>query len=147
MTEAVAGLSLAASVLQALDFGKPFTCAAWKIYRSGAEGVDLLSDVQSVSNDLRSFLKDLQEGTHRPRASPTVKGDDGIFLLAEKRAVVLNQMLQSLDSIGTPGAGRKRNAIKTDFMVAWKKGGIESLQTRLDQFRDELTLHLVFSLR
>lgn len=147
MAESVAGFSLAASILQVLDFGKHFTCAAWKIYRSGAEGIDLLSDVQSVSNDLKSVLKDLQEGIPGLRASRSAKGDDGIFLLAEKCAAVLNQMLQSLATIGTPGEGCKRDAIKTAFKLAWKKGDIESLQTRLDQFRDELTFNLVFSLR
>lgn len=147
MAEAVAGLSLAACILQVLDFGKHFTSAAWGIYRSGAEGIDFLSDLQSMSNDLGSILQDLREGAPGTSASRSVKGDNGIFLLAEKCAVVLNQMRQSLAAIGTPGEGSKRDAIKTAFTLAWKKGDIESLQTRLDQFRDELTLQLVFSLR
>lgn len=149
MAEAVAGLSLAANILQVLDFGKQFLCAAWAIYRSGAEGIDLLSDLQSITNDFESVLGELQGGAARDRALRSAKGDDddGIFLLAEKCAAVLSEMLQSLAKIGAPGKGRKRDAVKTAFKLAWKKGDIETLQKRLEQFRDELNLHLVFSLR
>ncbi|KAK1765197.1 hypothetical protein QBC33DRAFT_593208 [Phialemonium atrogriseum] len=148
MAEAVAGLSLAATILQVLDFGKQFLCAAWAIYRSRAEGIDLLSDLQSITNDFDSVLGELEGGAARDRALRSAKGDDdGIFLLAEKCAAVLSEMLQSLAKIGAPGKGRKRDAVKTAFKLAWKKDDIETLQKRLEQFRDELNLHLVFSLR
>ena len=146
MAEAVAALSLAANILQVLDFGKQFTFAAWAIYRSGSGTINFLSDLQSTSSNLRPVLQELEESSRAPASSSTTS-DNGILVLASKCSGVLNQMLESLASIGGLEKGRKRDAAKAAFKLVWKKGDIEDLQKRLDQFRDELTLHLVVSLR
>lgn len=147
MAEAVAALSLAANILQVLDFGKQFAIAGCAIYQAGPGSIEVLSDLQSSSSGFHSVLTELQKGAARAPTSNVAKGDDGILVLASKCSGVLNQMLEAIASSGSLEKGRKRDAAKAAFKLVWKKGDIESLQKRLDQFRDELTLHLVVSLR
>jgi hypothetical protein len=56
-------------------------------------------------------------------------------------------MLESLAKIGVPEKGRKRDAVKTAFKLAWQKDDIKTLQNQLGELRDELNIHLVISLR
>lgn len=147
MAEAVAALSLAANILQVLDFGKQFAIAGYAIYHAGPGSVEALSDLQSSSSRFHSVLTELQKGAARAPTSNVANGEDGILVLASKCSGVLKQMLESIVSPGSLEKGGKRDAAKAAFKLGWKKGDIESLQKRLDQFRDELTLHLVVSLR
>jgi hypothetical protein len=78
MAEAVAALSLAANILQVLDFGKRFTFAAWTIYRSGVEGVDFLSGLQASLDDFWVVLRELREDAARASSSNSNSGDDGM---------------------------------------------------------------------
>lgn len=147
MAEVVAALSLAANIPQVLDFGEQFAIAGCAIYQARPRSVEVLSDLQSSSSRFRSVLTELQKGAARAPTSNVTNGDDGILVLASKCSGVLKQMLESIASPGSLEKGRKRDAAKVAFKLVWKKGDIESLQKRLDQFRDELTLHLVVSLR
>lgn len=147
MGEAVAALSLAANILQLVHCGLRFVSAAWGIYRSGQGGVDSFSDLHTISNDLEAVLRQIQTDTPGSAPRNSASGRGGIFQLAEECAKVARQMLDSLENVGLPEKGRKREAVKAAFKLMWKSEEIKSLQRRLEEFRNELILNLVISLR
>jgi hypothetical protein len=147
MGEAVAALSLAANILQVVQCGLRFVSVAWGIYRSGQGGVDIFSDLHTISNDLEVVLRQIQ--TDAPGSAPqnSASSCGGIFQLAEECAKVARQMLDSLENLGLPEKGRKREALKAAFKLTWRSDDIKSLQRRLEEFRSQLILNLVVSLR
>ncbi|CAM1503551.1 Fc.00g011420.m01.CDS01 [Cosmosporella sp. VM-42] len=143
----MAALSLAANILQVLDYGKRFVFTAWDIYQAGTESVKLLSDLHDGSHYFQSVLGELQSGAARASDPHSSKSDDAIYSLGDNCAETLQEILESLATIGSPGKGRKRKAVVTAFKLSWKRSDIESLQDRLNQFRDNLNIAVVISLK
>jgi hypothetical protein len=138
----VAALSLAANILQVLEYGKKFVTTAWAIYRSDSEGVELLADLKCTSHGLKPILNQLQEC---PRQGQ--EGEDSISSLAKQCACILKEMLESIPNSQTSGTGRKRKAAVAAFRLVWKENKVHMLSRRLDKYRDDLNLNLVVSLR
>jgi hypothetical protein len=145
MAEAIAAFSLAANVVQFIDFGCNFVSTAWNIYRHGHPGEGKFLDLQTVTNDLKIIVDKLQ-----PKAAQgctETREHDGLFKLSEECQLLALEMLASLSNIIISNKGRKRDAIKHAFRVLWKEEKIKSVQARLDGFRSQLMLHLLASLR
>lgn len=147
MAEAVAALSLAANILQVLDLGRQFAVAAWSTYESGSDSIKIFSDLKSTSNDLGAALQELKEGATRAPATGSLNGDGEILKLAQECSNALDRTQKSLASFGWSEKGRKRDAAVIAFKSIWKKKDIEDLQKRLENFRDQLTFHVVVSLK
>ncbi|KAK4450287.1 hypothetical protein QBC34DRAFT_403202 [Podospora aff. communis PSN243] len=139
MAEAVAALGVAANILQFLDYGSRFITQAWRIHKAGSDGIDGIPSLQAMTKDLQDVLSDLQKQK---------AGDNpGLARLSEDCSDVARRLLASIDCICIPQGGRKRDAIKTTFKVAWQRDRIKELQRDLDGFRQQLSLHLLASLR
>jgi hypothetical protein len=103
--------------------------------------------LHTISNDLEAVLRQIQADTPGSDPQNSASGRGGIFQLAEECAKVARQMLDSLENLGRPEKGRKREALKAAFKLTWRSEDIKSLQRRLEEFRSELILNLVISLR
>ena len=147
MAEAVAALSLAANIIQVTDFGFEFVSSAWKIWRSGGEGVEALTTLQTLSQSLKDVA--LQLRVDLPTSDLRVASNRGIFDAAGECSKAAQEILDSLDKIGLPSApqGRKRDAARAAFKLVWRGDDIKALQTRLESVRNQLTLNLAASLR
>lgn len=139
MAEAVAALGVAANVLQFLDYGSRFVSQAWRIHKTGSDGLDGIPNLQLMTKQLQEVLGDLQK--HQATDNPE------LLQLSEECSRVARRLIESIDCIGIPQGGRKRDALKTAFKMAWKREEIQQLQRELDGFRQQLSLHLLASLR
>jgi hypothetical protein len=148
MADAIAALSLASNVLQVIDFGSKFVSIAWKIYRSGksaVDSVDELADLQKINSNLYGLLDKLQ--------APSSGLDDvssdhhGIIHLATECSRLVQKLLGFFRSLGLGENGRKRDAIKAAFKIMWKEDDILAVQDAINEFRQQLTLNLLVSLR
>ena len=143
----MAEFGLAASILQVIDFSTKFALTAYDIYTSSAKAANGLEGLQAQSKDLEVVLSKLQTESEQ-FAAPSHDGEnDGIVVLAEKSAASLKKMLKTLSKIKRPAKGRFREAVKATFKLHWKEGEIAALQTELNNFRHQITLNLVFSVR
>ena len=148
MAEAVAALSLAANILQVTDFGIQFVTTAWKIWRSGPEGIEAFATLQALSQDLKSVSTQLQTGQDALRTDHLAASDKGIFEAARECSNAAQEILDRLDKLGlhsTPA--RKRDAARASFKLLWKSDDIKALQARFEGIRNQLTLNLAASLR
>lgn len=145
MGEAVAGLALAASILQVLDYGRQFVSTAWKLYESGEDKVESLASLQSLSKNLDSTLR--SANCDSSTTSPEI--DEEISVLAtESRAasVKIQGMLNRADL--TQHARRtKRKVLRAAFVSLWNRDEIKSLEVELDGINKRLNLALLESLR
>ncbi len=139
MAEAVAGIGLAANVLQFLDFGSRFISLAWRIYTTGTNNVINGPSLQVLTKNLQDVLA----GLHNQAPGDQI----GMAQLGEECSRVARQLLESLNSLVIPEKGRKRDAIMVAFKTMWKRDQIKTLQQELDGFRQQLSLQLLISLR
>jgi hypothetical protein len=148
MAEAIAALSLASNILQVIDFGTSFASTAWKIYqgsRHGRRDLDDVASLRSINSNLRDALRDIR--TQSASVSATSESTSGILDLSKQCSALAEQLLQSLDSLGLADVKRKRDALRAAFRLSWKKEEIGALETRLNDFRSQLTLSLLVSMR
>ena len=162
MAEAIAAFSLAANVVQFIDFGARVTGNFWSFYKAASNTDDDVPDVETINSDLQNVLKELG-------SSPTPASKTGLAQLAQecqKAAAQLEKILQPMitakkrheenekrqqekdKDFGKREKGfGKRAALKAAFKLAWKEDEIQSLKGRVDQFRSQLILHILASLR
>ncbi|KAF4465412.1 Vegetative incompatibility HET-E-1 [Fusarium albosuccineum] len=140
MAEGLAALSVAAGVLQVIDFGTRFIVKAWKIYSTDLTET-LVSDLQRSSTNLHHVLHELQS------ISANDASEKAISSLAEKSASILKELLDSLSVISRAGGGRRRGAaLKKAFLMAWKEDELKNLQVRLNEVKSDLVLPVNLSL-
>jgi hypothetical protein len=148
MAEAIAALSLASNILQVIDFGSKFVSTAWKIYKAAhhsLEGLDEVSSLRVINVNLGDVLRDIR--TQFGGADPASESNQGIVNLAKECATLVEELLQSLNKLGLGDAARKRDALRAAFKLTWNGEEIRALQARLNDFRSQLTLGLLVSMR
>ena len=148
MAEAIAALSLASNILQVIDFGSKFASTAWKIYKAAHHSLESLDEVKSlrvINDNLSDVLRDIR--TQSGGADPASGSNQGIVNLAKECATLAEELLQSLNKLGLGNTARKRDALRAAFKLTWKEKEIVTLQARLNDFRSQLTLGLLVSMR
>ncbi|KAI1736544.1 hypothetical protein F4680DRAFT_257371 [Xylaria scruposa] len=147
MADPLATLSLASSVLQVIDFASGFATTAWKFYQAagrGRDGPDEVVELREINNNLATILREIRSQPSVSEVAAT-NGDDGITNLAKECAALVEELLQTLPS--AIEVTRKRDAIRAAFKLKWKSDNIRALQARLSEFRSQLTLNLLVSMR
>ncbi|KAH8756401.1 hypothetical protein F5883DRAFT_372051, partial [Diaporthe sp. PMI_573] len=153
MAEAVAGLSLAANILQMVEYGGVFVTTAWKIY-SARTDTDIVKDfkqLQYLAKDVDKVLVSLEQDI--PAVSSTCEGSDSgdpeLARLAEECRKVTVEILEFVGKTGDQKSWKTRmhRAVKEAFQLTWGQDKLNKLETRLDRMRNQLTLRLVHSLR
>ncbi|KAI1878958.1 hypothetical protein JX265_003135 [Neoarthrinium moseri] len=148
MAEAVATLSLASSILQVIDFGTKVATTAFKAFRAsklGREDANEVSQLQIVYQSLSSTLKTIQEQYAVNKSDS--QDDGGMGELAKGCTELAKELVQTLHRIGLADAKKKRSALWAALKLAWKHEEIISLQSRLGEFRSQLAMCLLLSVR
>lgn len=148
MAEAIAALGLASNILQVIDFGSKFVSTAWKIYKAAyhsLEGLDEVASLRAINVNLSDALRDIR--TQSSGVDSASESNQGIVNLAKDCATVAEELLQSLNKLGLRDDMRKRDALRAAFKLTWKGEEIGALQARLNDFRAQLTLGLLVSMR
>ena len=135
--EAIAAFSLAANILPFFEFVSKLISLLWGIYFSGTEGVEELDALRKTNQDLRHFLANF----------PQLDTSDSMYTLFQDCRQLGQELEASLDKLSGTEKIKKREAFKTAIKLIWKEDQIRSIQTRLDGFRAQLTLHLLNLLR
>lgn len=149
MAEAVAGLSLAANILQMVEYGTIFVTTAWRIHSEQAD-TDVVQDfeqLQYLAKDVERVLESLDQDI--TVVSSKSDGDPELARLAEECRKVTVEIVEFLGRTGAQRSWmtRMHKAVKEAFQLTWGQVKLTKLQTRLDSMRSQLTLRLVHSLR
>lgn len=149
MAEAVAGLSLAANILQMVEYGVVFVRTARNIHsdRTDTDVVKDFKQLQYLAKDVEKVLESLDQDI--PAASSESGGDLELGSIAEECRKVTAEILEFVGKTGEQKSWKTRmhKTVKEAFQLTWGQGKLAKLQTRLDSMRSQLTLRLVHSLR
>jgi len=144
MAEAIAAFSLASNILQFVDFGARVASNFWTLYKSNRKEANNIPNFVVINADLERVLSDLQlpcdDGS---------EGDIGLVELAKECQSVAEALKAILESLVKTRAGNmgKREAMVAAFKLVWREDEIRSLQERLNQFKHQLIVHLLASMR
>ncbi|KAF5016833.1 hypothetical protein F66182_11357, partial [Fusarium sp. NRRL 66182] len=140
----LAALGAAAGILQVIDFGTRFIVTTYQMARSNytaASSSNDLQDLQNASANLRHLQYELQTIALHDHSH------NALVLLAEKSAVILKEMLDSIQGLERNDQGRKRDALRKAWLTLWKADRLENLQTKLRDVKADLTFYLAINLR
>ncbi|KAI1384476.1 uncharacterized protein F4822DRAFT_445899 [Hypoxylon trugodes] len=151
MAEAALGLSVAANIIQVVDFGTKFISLAWKIWQSGNGTVSELNNLRLVSKSLQATLQQTEIGETSPLIPIEDATNGRTFALAEECYKTAQKVIDSIEGLKIPEGDRtewtKRKAIVAAFKVIWRKEEITALEAQLSRCRDQIVLDLAVSLR
>ena len=145
MAEALVAVGLAANIFQFIHVGSRFISTACNICMSGRQGLADLLDVQKTTEDLKNILRGFR--TLNEASATLDKNESGLQQLVRNCECLASELLDSLHKIHPPEKSRKRDALRTAVKMSWKEEELESLQLRLNGFRQELVLHLLSFIR
>lgn len=145
MSGAVAGLFLAANILQVLDYGRQFVTTAWKLYESRVDAVESIAVLQRLSKNLDSTLQSAKQNLST--LSPEIDQEISAIATECRTASVKIQGILSRANITENASRSKRKALRAAFVTLWNRDEIRSLDIELDGINRRLTLALLASLR
>lgn len=144
MAEAVASLALASSILQVIDFGTKVVSTASKVYQASKRKEPSLNELEMIYKNLVSTLDTIE-------TDDTEMVDNGVLgmkSLAKGCSDLAKELLDTWHKIGFDKEVKtKHQALWVALKHVWKDEKIRSLQARLDEFRSQLTMCLLVSLR
>lgn len=158
MAEAAA-FGLAVNILTVVDYGRQFAVSAWKIWKSGPDGLPGLTSLQEASQDLVGVTERLKE---TGRGSIGSDEDGRLLELANRCNAVARKILQTLGEVKIPEKEHGRilssfslfshretilNSAVAAFKLKWEESKIRELEEELETLKSEMMMNLAVSCR
>jgi hypothetical protein len=143
----LSALSLAGNVVQFIDFTSSILSESRRIYQSGAESSDNIA-LESVADSLRDFSTRLKLKPPNEDASLLNGPDEKVFAVLGSCEEVASELLQAVQRVKPKdGLHRKWNSFRQALATVWQKEKLLGMQSRLSFIREQITLHIVSSVR
>ncbi|KAF0634814.1 hypothetical protein FPSE5266_02409 [Fusarium pseudograminearum] len=110
---------------------------------------DLDPNLQAASLGLREVLKELQQAqTQIPTGNTfTAESEARISTLASSCIQVINELVEKLDKIKIHDNGGRMDTTMIAFRAMWKEDEISKLSARIDEYRRQLGIDVLVSMR
>lgn len=149
MLDPMTALSLAGNIIQFVDFSTKLVAKGHELYNS--------ADGASVGNaELEAIAKDLQELHERLRSSQadpssTIQVPDSeiaLRKLSDQCSGVAEELVDTLEKLKVQGtANRRWKSFRQALKGLMKKEEVDAMAKRLQDFGEELNLHILVSMR
>lgn len=148
--EPLSAFSVAAGVVQFLEFTGKVLSEGYEIYKSttgdlqrNADLSQLAKKILQLNNDLQSSLKSTEL---RSQLSPA---EEELQNLLSDCSSVANELLAALERLKLEPGEKKRkwSSFRQALRTIWRQDDITKLQLKLDSYKGQLTMYLLVSLR
>jgi hypothetical protein len=143
-----AGFAAAVNIIQLLDFSSKLISSSRELYKSGdghlIEHSELRSTTESLSNLTRKVTDSLKRLTRSRKLSDLEKEQ---VRLGEECSRVASELLEVLENLKLDNKRTAWTTFRQVFLTLWNKEKIQSLERRLDRFRQELIANTLGTLR
>ncbi|KAE9362558.1 hypothetical protein N431DRAFT_145544 [Stipitochalara longipes BDJ] len=144
----VTALGVASAVVQLVDFTQALIRGTYEIYRSPSGKSDANVDLETITTSLKRLTDDLQlslgEATISRKLSP---GDVEIQNICKDCNVVATKLVSALDKLKAQKTQRLWDSFGVALRTVWSEEEVETLQAQLHNFRSQLSLLIVTSIR
>jgi hypothetical protein len=150
----VSALGVAAAVVQFIDYSTNLISKSVKIYKhisnKGAGFTPQYADLEVITKDLLRHSKDLEKSAKAgPTGGSRNSNDEELHQLCLACTQVAAELLAALahSKLKFMGKFRELKSFRHALMGTWPEEEIDSLQQRLDGFRQQLIVNILVSLR
>lgn len=143
--EPLAALSVAANVIQLVDFGTRLIRNIHQLHQDGQVSEDI--DLHTVTKDLRDLNGRLQTSAEQRSDQHSFAGDETALVhLVRGCNKVADEMIGRLSKLS--GAKHKSwDSFRLALKSLWTRKEIEAIAARLESYRDQLVLRILVDLR
>lgn len=144
----ISAFSLAASVINVVDYGTRVLSNTYEIYQS--KSGHTLRDVEltTLSRDLTGLSKQLERRLHDAKSSPGAT-DSALLDLCQRCMEASTELQSAINGLQAKGT-TKINIAASSFVSAlkaiWTESEIEKLRARLTEIRSQMTIAILASL-
>lgn len=141
MLDPITALGVAGNVIQIIDFSLKVTSKAREIHHSADGALNGNLALEAIATDLTAISAKLEDSR---RATTGCNDLDDLCRRVRETAKELLDALQGMKASGQHGRGKSaRKALKT----IWGQRRVEEMKARLEDYRDEMQLRVLVSLR
>jgi hypothetical protein len=148
MMDPLSALSIAASVVQFVQFGASLVSKTHEIYASNEGTLAMNVQVEVATRRLIDLVDSLRDPSFAGSSLPLVESQS-LQNICNKCVSISNELFSRLDKLMVHDAHtyRKWKSFRQALKSVWSKDGIEAIRKRLEVCKDELDIHLVVSIR
>jgi hypothetical protein len=144
MLDPLSAASLAAAILQFVDFGSKIIVSGYETYRSTQGATEENVDLEYLTQKLYKFQDQLSTSS-----SKLVHSDQELQKLAQKCSYIAGDLLVLLDSLKVKEKGLVRTweALRQSCRLVWKKDEIAKKEKLLDSITGQVNSRLLYMIR
>jgi hypothetical protein len=144
--DALSAVSLAATIIQFVDFSSKIVSKGYHLYES-ADGV--LSEnarLGYVIADLKSLNTRLQK---HEKLGCLTKEEQALEDLSSQCSIIAKELLERLDKLNVEAntKNRKWKSFRQALKSVWNKKALDEMAATLSEYRNQIELHILLSLR
>jgi hypothetical protein len=141
----LSALSLAGNVVQFIDFCSSILSERRRIYQSGAESSENIA-LKSVADSLRDFSARFK--INPQNYGQTDMRDQKLSAVLVSCEGVASELLQAAQCVKPQdGPHKKWSSFRQAIASVWQKEKLLGMKSRLSFLREQITLHIVSSVR
>ncbi|KFX91101.1 hypothetical protein V490_06073 [Pseudogymnoascus sp. VKM F-3557] len=142
MLDPLSALSLAAAIVQFVDYGTKIVLSAAEIHASATGSLTKNVELSSISIDLSDISGKLvlDDRTQRDKYS---KDEQALSSLAMQCREVASTLLTTLEDLSLKGPHKRWKSVRQALLSVWRESEIRDIRERLDTIRGQLTTRLV----
>jgi hypothetical protein len=144
MLDPLSAASLAAAILQFVDFGSKIIVSGYETYRSTHGATEENVDLEYLTQKLYKFQDQLSTPS-----SKLAHSDQELQKLAQKCSYIAGDLLVLLDSLKVKEKGliRTWEALRQSCRLVWKKDEITKKEKLLDSITGQVNSRLLYMIR
>jgi Fungal N-terminal domain of STAND proteins len=139
----VSALGVASATVQFLDYASKLLAGTIKVYKSSDDTTGANKDLKAIAENLHSLNQRVIISKPLKATSPTTEFDgaeiEQLCIACNQVAVELIEAIEKLQKRDGSLWASFRIALKT----MWSEGEINSLQQRVDGYRQQISLHIL----
>jgi hypothetical protein len=143
----ISSLSIAAAVVQFLDFGSKLVGRGLHIYKSADGTIPEYVDREIAIGHLNDLTTNLQALSQDDTATAASRRDQALADLCSKCQSIGGELLTRLAALKVDGNRRKWKSFEQALKSVWSEKAMNDVERRLATFRNEIEFHILVDLR
>jgi len=138
-----------ASAVQFVEFAGKLVYGTCVIYKSAKSGEETHSDVETITKSLHQLSQELTKSltSHKTTNGQFSERKRAIQQLCQSCQGTATELIKVLEKLNSPDKPNYWSSFRKALAAVWKESEIEELQKRLDSFRQQISLHILVSVR
>lgn len=142
----LSAIGLAGNIVQFIDFSCNILSESRKTYRSATGTSTENVELENVAESLRQFTAQLQ--TSANGQTPHPGANQAFEKVLESCRGVADELLHAIERLKVQdGPHRRWRSFRQALITLWRKEELSGMEKRLSFLREQVTLHLVSSVR